>query len=197
MPLFKTQQGALWVKIVKAIHGRQGKLDSNSLPSHSSTWLDIIKCTNKLRVKGQRDVNLKIIFPRLFALELKKDISVYDKVNGGLSHSFRRLPRGGVESSQMDSLISLLPSYLVSCMSDRWVWTLDGLGEFSVASVRSYIEDTLFGASGNPTRWVRLVPIKVNVLVWRLTILRGTTFLLEVWRSLQLCVRFVIPMWNL
>ncbi|PWA38331.1 RNA-directed DNA polymerase, eukaryota [Artemisia annua] len=134
---FKTQQGALWVKIVKAIHGRQGKLDSNSLPSHSSTWLDIIKCTNQLREKGVhllanykkkvvdgtdtlfwydvwlRDVNLKSIFPRLFALELKKDISVYDKVNGGLSHSFRRLPRGGVESSQMDSLISLLPSSLV------------------------------------------------------------------------------------
>ncbi|GKD55794.1 hypothetical protein Tco_1289181, partial [Tanacetum coccineum] len=49
---FKTQQRALWVKIVKAIHSSQGKLNSTSLPSHSSTWIDIIKCTNQLREKG-------------------------------------------------------------------------------------------------------------------------------------------------
>lgn len=49
---FKTQQRALWVKIVKAIHGSGWKLNSRSLPPHSSTWLDIIKCTNQLREKG-------------------------------------------------------------------------------------------------------------------------------------------------
>ncbi|GKA90243.1 hypothetical protein Tco_0812113 [Tanacetum coccineum] len=102
------------VEFDEAIPGSQGNLNSTSLPSHSSTWLDIIK---------------------LFALELKKEVSVHDKVNEGLTHSFRRLPRGGVESSQMESLIFLLPSTLASSMSDRWIWVLDGMGEFSVASV--------------------------------------------------------------
>ncbi|GJY36796.1 hypothetical protein Tco_0422174 [Tanacetum coccineum] len=151
------------------IHGSQGKLNSTSLPSHSSTWLDLIKCTNQLEEKGVHllsnckkkvgdgidtsyscdvwlgDINLKSIFPRLFALESNKEVCVHDKVNEGLAYSFRRLPRGGVESYQMESLLSLLLSSLASSMSDRWIWALDGMGEFSVASVRSYIEDNLFG----------------------------------------------------
>nr|GEY37659.1 RNA-directed DNA polymerase, eukaryota [Tanacetum cinerariifolium] len=46
-------------------------------------------------------------------------------------------------------------------MSDRWFWSLDGTGEFSVRSVRCLIDDALLPKSDTPTRWVKLIPIKV------------------------------------
>ncbi|GJX66847.1 hypothetical protein Tco_0302574 [Tanacetum coccineum] len=41
-------------------------------------------------------------------------------------------------------------------------------GEFSVKSVRNLIDDTLLPKSDVPTRWVKLIPIKVNILAWRI-----------------------------
>nr|GFC15400.1 RNA-directed DNA polymerase, eukaryota [Tanacetum cinerariifolium] len=40
------------------------------------------------------DTTLRIKFPRLFALELDKDISVAVKMNSSVTQSFRRDPRG-------------------------------------------------------------------------------------------------------
>ncbi|GJV27934.1 RNA-directed DNA polymerase, eukaryota [Tanacetum coccineum] len=44
------------------------------------------------------DILLKLSFPRLFALEENKDISVADKMNTSISSSFRRHVRGGMYS---------------------------------------------------------------------------------------------------
>ncbi|GKC41842.1 hypothetical protein Tco_1059564, partial [Tanacetum coccineum] len=62
---------------------------------------------------------LKLSFPRLFALEENKDISVADKMNTSVS-SFRRHVRGGVESQQLDQLSLLLDTVILSNMDDRW-----------------------------------------------------------------------------
>ncbi|PWA84019.1 reverse transcriptase domain, Reverse transcriptase zinc-binding domain protein [Artemisia annua] len=53
---------------------------------------------------------------------------------------------------------------------DRWLWNLVGEGSFSVASTRSFIEEGLCLLDGSPTRWVKLVPIKVNILAWRIAL---------------------------
>ena len=58
-------------------------------------------------------------------------------------------------------------------MSDRWSWSLDGSGEFSVRSVRCFIDDALLPKS--PTRWIKLIPIKVNVLAWKICLDRLPT----------------------
>ncbi|GJS43098.1 RNA-directed DNA polymerase, eukaryota [Tanacetum coccineum] len=50
---------------------------------------------------------------------------------------------------------------------DRWVWSLEGSGEFSVASVRRLIEDYMLLEVTSKTRWMKAVPIKVNVLAWK------------------------------
>ena len=52
-------------------------------------------------------------------------------------------------------------------MLDRWIWSLEASGEFSVNSVRSFIDDTLFPKEDVHTRWVKVVPIKINVFAWR------------------------------
>nr|GEZ76966.1 RNA-directed DNA polymerase, eukaryota [Tanacetum cinerariifolium] len=53
-------------------------------------------------------------------------------------------------------------------MHDRWRWSLSGDGEFSVASVRNLIDDRSLAEVGAKTRWIKYVPIKVNILAWRI-----------------------------
>ncbi|GKB05231.1 RNA-directed DNA polymerase, eukaryota, partial [Tanacetum coccineum] len=40
-------------------------------------------------------------------------------------------------------------------------------GDFSVKSARSFIDDSLLPKADVPTRWVKVVPIKINILGWR------------------------------
>lgn len=42
---------------------------------------------------GLKTLILKAFFSRLYAMKLNKKGLVHDKVNEGLTHSFRRLPR--------------------------------------------------------------------------------------------------------
>ncbi|GKC35027.1 RNA-directed DNA polymerase, eukaryota [Tanacetum coccineum] len=55
---------------------------------------------------------------------------------------------------------------LVPC-EDRYVWTLESDGVFSVASIRKEIDGNQFQDVSLPTRWVKSVPIKVNIIAWK------------------------------
>ncbi|GJY09368.1 RNA-directed DNA polymerase, eukaryota [Tanacetum coccineum] len=55
---------------------------------------------------------------------------------------------------------------LVPC-EDRYVWTLESDGVFSVASIRKEIDGNRFQDVSLPTRWVKSVPIKVNIIAWK------------------------------
>ncbi|GKA86033.1 RNA-directed DNA polymerase, eukaryota [Tanacetum coccineum] len=52
-------------------------------------------------------------------------------------------------------------------MKDRWVWSLEGSGDFSVASVRKLIDDKTLPEVSSKSRWSKAVPIKVNILAWK------------------------------
>ncbi|GJW49514.1 hypothetical protein Tco_0090865 [Tanacetum coccineum] len=81
-------------------------LDTHKLIPRRSPWQDVILVIHSL----QRDVALKVLYKRLYALEICKSISVGEKIgHPSLSHSFRRMPRGGVEQE------SLLFTLLESC----------------------------------------------------------------------------------
>ncbi|GJZ62658.1 hypothetical protein Tco_0618795 [Tanacetum coccineum] len=110
---------------------------------------------------------LKDLFPRMFALENMKEITVSSKLNGdNLAGSFRRNSRGGIEQTQFSKLVELVQSISLVPMNDRWVWNLESSGEFSVASIRRLIDEMRFSNIGDTTRWVKYVPIKVNILAW-------------------------------
>ncbi|GJU45911.1 RNA-directed DNA polymerase, eukaryota [Tanacetum coccineum] len=55
---------------------------------------------------------------------------------------------------------------LVSC-EDCYVWTLESDGVFSVSSIRKEIDGNRFQDVSLPTRWVKSVPIKVNIIAWK------------------------------
>ncbi|GJZ50455.1 hypothetical protein Tco_0604645, partial [Tanacetum coccineum] len=113
-------------------------------------------------------VTLKSLYPRVFALETCKDITVAEKMSHvNVGFSLRRSPREGIEQSQYNDLCSSLEDINLVDMRDRYIWSLEGNGDFSVASARSRIDDSWLQESSSKTRWVKAVPIKVNILAWK------------------------------
>ncbi|GKC29764.1 hypothetical protein Tco_1037058 [Tanacetum coccineum] len=164
--------------LIGSIYGDHGSLDNPGSVSRSSPWCTIICEIGNLSLKGTNllshmkkkvgngihtsfwgdpwlyDMSLLQVFPRLYALECNKQVSVAVKLSeGSLTDSFRREPRGGIEEEQLLLLSNKLASVTLANSNDRWIWLLDSSGEFSVKSVRSYIDDTLLPTVGFPTRW--------------------------------------------
>ncbi|GJX50583.1 RNA-directed DNA polymerase, eukaryota [Tanacetum coccineum] len=68
----------------------------------------------------------------------------------------------------MEELLSLVNSVEFSAEPDNWNWSLSGGGLFSVSSARFHFDDGLCIMEGPQTRRSKLVPIKVNILAWRI-----------------------------
>ncbi|GJR51970.1 RNA-directed DNA polymerase, eukaryota [Tanacetum coccineum] len=184
---FISQDGSLWFRVIRALYG-------DSINSHSihvtSNWSSILRELQVLKDKGfdfwshckRRigngsdtrfwfdcwigETSFHTLFPRLVALEEEKNISVALKLNSSLDQSFRRCVRDGIESQQMTELKSMLNMVSLSNSRDRWRFDLTGDGEFRVKEVRNFIDD-LFLPSFDATRWVKCIPIKINIFVWR------------------------------
>ncbi|GKC04386.1 RNA-directed DNA polymerase, eukaryota [Tanacetum coccineum] len=111
---------------------------------------------------------LCIMFPRIFALESTKDSTVECKFGlPSVDVSFRRPVRDGVERKQWNDLCEILDHVILSSSKDRWYCDLSGDGEFRVKEVRSCLDNILLPSSDVPTRWVSLIPIKINIFAWR------------------------------
>ncbi|GJS10401.1 RNA-directed DNA polymerase, eukaryota [Tanacetum coccineum] len=181
--------GVVCVREIKAIYGRTGNLNKECFGG-VQTSLDIRLVHGKVRVLQGRGINvadyirlklgngentrfwvdkwyeggvIKELFPRMFALELNKNATVSSKLNASsLDNSFRRKARSGIEEMQLNSLAEISRmTTLVPC-EDRYVWTLESDGVFSVASIRKEIDGNRFQDVSLPTRWVKSVP-KIQV----------------------------------
>ncbi|GJY96199.1 RNA-directed DNA polymerase, eukaryota, reverse transcriptase zinc-binding domain protein [Tanacetum coccineum] len=157
----KNDNNSLRDKVMMAVQGNNGSIESLYRSSHSSTWLDIIQDFQQLKSKGMNlfnfikkrigngeklsfwkevwkgDDTLKSMYPHLYALELSKNISVAHKLaQVDMDGSFRRPPKGDVELQQYTCFCSNLEDVILSNSQDRWLWSLTSSGEFSVASVK-------------------------------------------------------------
>ncbi|GJT01662.1 RNA-directed DNA polymerase, eukaryota [Tanacetum coccineum] len=193
---FLSQDNSLWCQLISAIHGSNITDLSTAYPS---TWNSIIKEFNYLKVQGVDvfshckirignglhtrfwkdlwigDCTLSGLFPRLFALDTEKDISVAGKLQSPLVSSFRRNVRGGIEEHQLEHLVALLDFVILSNSNDRWVSDLNGDGVFRVKDVRNLLDEFFLPRADVPTRWVKNIPIKVNIFAWKLALDRLPT----------------------
>ncbi|GJS44096.1 hypothetical protein Tco_0569139 [Tanacetum coccineum] len=86
---------------------------------------------------------LKLYFPVFNALDnIKRCVNCMKLNEPYLLLTFRLASiRGGIEQSQFKELTDLLIPIVLNPCPDRWFWSLEGSGEFSVASIRRFIDD--------------------------------------------------------
>ncbi|GJS11485.1 RNA-directed DNA polymerase, eukaryota, reverse transcriptase zinc-binding domain protein [Tanacetum coccineum] len=113
-------------------------------------------------------------FPRLFRLEIDKDISVGEKRcwrDGGWAWdwSWTRNPRGRAITELME-LTTLTNFFVPNVQLDSWSWLLDDKGIFTVKSLREKIDEVALNATITPqkTKWNTYIPRKTCIFVWRL-----------------------------
>ncbi|GJT00940.1 RNA-directed DNA polymerase, eukaryota [Tanacetum coccineum] len=92
-----------------------------------------------------------------------------------LVSSFRRNVRGGIEEQQLEHLVALLNFVILSNSNDRWVSDLNGDGVFRVKDVRNLLDKFFLPRADVSTRWVKNIPIKVNIFAWKLALDRLPT----------------------
>ncbi|GJZ15227.1 RNA-directed DNA polymerase, eukaryota [Tanacetum coccineum] len=193
---FISRENSLWSRFIHACHGSNWK---DLLATYPSNWCSIVKEVKVLKDQGidfLSHCKIKIgngrctrfwtdlwigddcfchKFPRLYALEVDKDCYVDIKLKVPVASSFRRMVRGGVEASQLAQLNDILGSVSVSNSEDRWVWDMNGDGVFRVKDVRNLLDETFLPKSDSPTRWVRSIPIKINIFAWKVSLDRLPT----------------------
>ncbi|GKE29718.1 RNA-directed DNA polymerase, eukaryota [Tanacetum coccineum] len=92
-----------------------------------------------------------------------------------VTSSLRRPVRGGSESSQLSLLQEYIEGTILSSLEDRWVWDLNGEGVFCVKDVRNLLDDVFLPKAPIATRWIKYVPIKLNVFAWKVHLNRLPT----------------------
>ncbi|GJY69402.1 RNA-directed DNA polymerase, eukaryota, partial [Tanacetum coccineum] len=170
------KKNSLWSNVIKAIHGKDGNIGLTRKAGVRSCWTSIVKETKELQKQG---VN---VFDYL-GLKLGNGDSTsfwYDNwsgvgaakdlyPSGCISWVFSSSAEGGdIEQAHLDALATLLARVNLVNKADRWVWTLEGSGEFSVASTRKVIDENRLKSDLSKTIWVKYVPIKINVLAWKI-----------------------------
>nr|GEW70956.1 RNA-directed DNA polymerase, eukaryota, reverse transcriptase zinc-binding domain protein [Tanacetum cinerariifolium] len=212
---FVSQSSSLWAQVVKAIHGGDGKIGKKAKSTFSSLWLDIIHEVELLKDRGidlisfihknlrngaytlfwedawRGGTAFRNLYPRLYALESSKNIDVASKMSHyNLSYSFRRDPRGGAEKAHFDLMLDKVESTLLADMRDRWTSSLECSGDFSVASVRKLLDGNMLPKVASKTRWIKVMPIKVNVHAWRVKLDIYQLELIFLIERERFCVRY-------
>nr|GEX45631.1 RNA-directed DNA polymerase, eukaryota [Tanacetum cinerariifolium] len=119
------------------------------------------------RIKAWDEIEAKL-HSRLSKWKMKTLPSGADKMaHNDTTFSLHRQPMDGVEMKQFRALSIVIEGVLLHDMVDRCKWTLEGSGEFSVASARKFIDNSRLIGSPKKTRWIKMVPIKVNILAWK------------------------------
>ncbi|GKC99458.1 RNA-directed DNA polymerase, eukaryota [Tanacetum coccineum] len=55
----------------------------------------------------------------------------------------------------------------LSQSKDRWVCDLSGGEVFQVSVIRNFLDNLFLPSHSEPTRWIKYIPIKINVFAWR------------------------------
>ncbi|GKD74393.1 hypothetical protein Tco_1332675, partial [Tanacetum coccineum] len=94
----------------------------NSRPKgdSGSIWFNILKSVREL---DNKNANLDdfVEFSRIFKLDIEVEPRVVDRIH-------------------LNPLVNVVQYYALSPQTDRWVWSGDGTGQFSVSSARQIID---------------------------------------------------------
>ncbi|KAJ0445231.1 putative RNA-directed DNA polymerase [Helianthus annuus] len=119
------------------------------------------------------DVPLYRRFPNLFELETNKNVLVGDRVKvvegvNTIEFMWSRNPSSDAEEEELQVLLDAIGRFSFGAGLDKWNWTLENSGSFSVKSLRNKIQQASFSDLGIQFEWNSWSPIKINFLLWRL-----------------------------
>ncbi|KAJ9555882.1 hypothetical protein OSB04_010496 [Centaurea solstitialis] len=172
---FRVEEGALWVKVIKSIFGEDGglvKIDRSTGGGGASVWGNIVKVgleVDKLEIPFTNSVG------KVIGDEVNENTSIagrgeFEGEEWRWRWGWRRDPRGR-EIGELEGLMKELEGFCPkTCVSDRVVWNLDPSGEFSVKALRRLLEVVDrrgSGVSNIPTMWLKEIPKKVCLFMWR------------------------------
>ncbi|GJX00650.1 RNA-directed DNA polymerase, eukaryota, reverse transcriptase zinc-binding domain protein [Tanacetum coccineum] len=191
---FRCHSNDLWVRVINDLYGLNGGIHDDRVHPYS-TWGAILSSVKRLKQNGTdllalcvRKIRngartcfwndtwcgnspLKTIYLRIYMIDSDIDSMVSNRLNvRNWSSIIRRLPRGGVETSQFNALLSSIKDVALSDQIDSLVWSLNASIGYTVASIRSLIDDNSLVVDSNATRWNRSVSIKINVFLWRVAL---------------------------
>jgi hypothetical protein len=141
-------------------------------------WIDIFTTSIVFGTHARylsEGVPLSVQFPHLFDLAENKEVSVRDMATrgwgvGGGGWVWRRRLLASEEDSVMECLSLLSNVVLHDSIFDRWRWILDPISGYSVKGTYQYhtLTDTALETGLFVAAWLKQVPLKVYVFVWRL-----------------------------
>nr|GEW10433.1 RNA-directed DNA polymerase, eukaryota, reverse transcriptase zinc-binding domain protein [Tanacetum cinerariifolium] len=141
--LMSKEKGGLGVSSLYALNRDGGKLSKDTFNGNLTGWITIIK---EMRILKDKGVNVM----DFIRLKLGNDPS--------LVNSFRRQVRSGVEENQFNELMRIVQGTTLAPCVDRFIWSLESDGIFSVASIRKCIDNSRFQEVGMAMRWIKSVP---------------------------------------
>nr|GEU63561.1 RNA-directed DNA polymerase, eukaryota [Tanacetum cinerariifolium] len=153
MVLTSKKNGGLGTYFIKAIFGNKGALDTHKLIPRRSPWQDVIFVIHSLQSKS---INLMDLLKKVGNSE---NTSFWD--DSWLGEVALKV------LYKMLYALEMCKSIRVAEKIDRWYLSLEGSQEFSFKSSRILIDNTILPKAEVPTRWLKVVPIKVNVHAWR------------------------------
>ena len=191
---FKTEDQALWVQVIKSIHGEEGGLsEAQTGKMHSCIWKSILLKMHKLNdvyldltnilqvsIGDGNNTNfwedkwheigvLKTAFPRLFALEEDKKVTVKNRILVDMEDwKKRRDIRSGRELEEANKMKSILDRSILSQRKDSWSVPGAPENKYSTRWLRECLETHQTMGLVQSDFWNKWVPKKFNVFVWRL-----------------------------
>ncbi|GJT97365.1 RNA-directed DNA polymerase, eukaryota [Tanacetum coccineum] len=118
---------------------------------------------NKLSLKQQMVLEIEVTREEIKKAGLGIEIDVVEVVLYFFNHG--QFPKAREDYGGITPFDSKVRWRLVSL--ERWICDLSGDGEFRVKEVRNFIDDLFLPSHPEVTRWVKCIPKKINIFVWR------------------------------
>ncbi|GJV57500.1 RNA-directed DNA polymerase, eukaryota, reverse transcriptase zinc-binding domain protein [Tanacetum coccineum] len=148
--LSKWKLKTISIGVITAIHGEDGKIGKVMASSSSSVWLSIIREVNRLKDKGMDLISF-----------------IKPKCGNGTSISFwNSVWRGEVAFKDLVPRLYLLENMKDIPVASKQLMR-EGSGNFSVSFIRKRIDSAFHPRGDMKTRWIKEVPIKVNIHAWK------------------------------
>ncbi|GJW79943.1 RNA-directed DNA polymerase, eukaryota, reverse transcriptase zinc-binding domain protein [Tanacetum coccineum] len=182
---------ALWVKVIKSLHGQKGGFGLN-VSSSKGIWSKIMGSSNFLHsneiipndsiryrvgcgssIRFWKDLwignsPLYIRYNKLFRLDNEKDCFISDRfIDNQWSWNWSRAFLGTHNSAYLVDMINDITPLDLNFDRDVCYWSLSNDGMFSVRDARLIIDAHLLPAIDNHTQWEKCIPRKVNIFMWR------------------------------